>query len=319
VNPFDLPGPEFLVFYWVLLIAGLGTLWWRRWRTDVGGTPERMCGDPYQLAFLRDGHPEVVRVALLALVEERTLAVKMREFSLRPTGQAKRRPPEGPRPAIEQELLSFLANESSTVDEIIDAEVGSEACTAYREQLEQLGFLRGPAPLARVRRAGNAVAAVLLGVATIKLGVALARGRYNVAFLILSAATGVWAALRLRSELPPRTTRGQEALDAAGALLAGAHQRLKDAGAAVRGRELAWIAAAFGFSVFNYTEVDFSFWPALAYTAPKEIRAALSSSGMGFGSSCSSCGSGGSSCGGGGGGCGGGGGGGGCGGCGGHG
>src|SRR5205823_1368260 len=62
VNPFDLPGPQFLVFYWVLLIAGLGTLWWWRWRTDVGGAPERMCGDPYQLAFLRDGHPEVVRV-----------------------------------------------------------------------------------------------------------------------------------------------------------------------------------------------------------------------------------------------------------------
>ena len=67
MNPFDLPGPQFLVFYWVLIIVGLLAVWGWRLRTDVGGAPERMFRDPYQLAFLRGGHPEVIRVALLTL------------------------------------------------------------------------------------------------------------------------------------------------------------------------------------------------------------------------------------------------------------
>jgi hypothetical protein len=157
----------------------------------------------------------------------------------------------------------------------------------------------------------------------IKMLVAFSRGRTNIGLLFISAGLAVVFMVKLRA--PPRdavTARGRQVFDAAEAMLSGAHKRLKDAGTALGSQELAWVAAAFGFSVFNSTAANFAFWPALAFTArPNYGRLTVTGPWGSSGSSCgsaggSSCGGGGSSCGGGGSSCGGGGcGGGGCGGC----
>jgi hypothetical protein len=63
MNPFDLPGPQFLVFYGVLatltiLAAALAT------RQAENGVPPRVnLSDPYGIAYLRGGKNEALRLA----------------------------------------------------------------------------------------------------------------------------------------------------------------------------------------------------------------------------------------------------------------
>lgn len=317
MNPFDLSGPSFLVFYWTLSVVSLLVVHWFRVLSDVTGAPSRMTADPCMLAYLRDGYPEVVRVALLGLMQDGVVVANGRVLSLAPEEARPRFQSE--RTAVERELISYLTTRAATVDQIVEGGVGKDACLGYQLTLEDFGYMPRSADLARARTAAVSVALVLALVALVKIIVAVSRGRSNVIFLLLSAAAAVFIAMKLGGGLRNGvTTSGRQAIDAAEALLGGARQRLKDASTALSGQELAWIAAAFGFSVFNYTESDFGFWPALAFDSGTRYRSAAAASNSGYSSSSSSScstfvsscgGGGGSSCGGGG--CGGGG----CGGC----
>ena len=69
----DLPGPEFLVLFGVLTVMGLiatRILVNRSTRSDLPRLkiPERL--DPYAIAYLRGGDTEVIRTAMVELVEE---------------------------------------------------------------------------------------------------------------------------------------------------------------------------------------------------------------------------------------------------------
>jgi uncharacterized protein (TIGR04222 family) len=75
VSPFDLRGPEFLVFYlvlgaWVLLGLYLA----RRWG-QATDPPQVNLTDPYLIAFLRGGKNEVLRVATVSLIDRGLLEV----------------------------------------------------------------------------------------------------------------------------------------------------------------------------------------------------------------------------------------------------
>jgi uncharacterized membrane protein YgcG len=213
--------------------------------------------------------------------------------------------------------MAFLATRHATVDQIVEAEVGDEACRAYRAELEDLGYLRSRARAELAGAAAIMLALLLALVAVIKIFVALGRGRTNIGFLLISAVVAV-VVVAMKAGVPKLavSSRGELALENVTALLAGAHQQLRSASSTLRGQELAWIAAAYGFSVFNSAPDNFAFWPALAFTARPNYQHPVMVGGAGntwtsSGSSCgsvSSCGGGGSSCGGG---CGGGG----CGGC----
>lgn len=64
MNPFDLPGPQFLLFYTVFSGIVLGALvFWRR-HAELSASPARIdLSDPYLIAYLRGGKTEVLRVA----------------------------------------------------------------------------------------------------------------------------------------------------------------------------------------------------------------------------------------------------------------
>ena len=73
-NPItELTGPEFLVFYAILIVATVAFCWWRRQRCDSSvslppaSLPDRP--EPYEIAFLRGGETEVARVAIVRLME----------------------------------------------------------------------------------------------------------------------------------------------------------------------------------------------------------------------------------------------------------
>ena len=79
-NPFDLRGPEFLLFYATMAIGTFFLVWWRLRLTESGTAQEvesaanEIAKDPYQIAFLRDGvREEAARVALISLIERSLL------------------------------------------------------------------------------------------------------------------------------------------------------------------------------------------------------------------------------------------------------
>jgi uncharacterized protein (TIGR04222 family) len=317
MNPFDLRGPQFLVFYWALVGFCVVALLLVRLQSHVGGEPTRVMSDPYLLAYLRAGRAELVRVALLSLIQNGELVPEGSVLSLPPDDPARLPPPAPARPRhpIEDELIERLRANPATAEGLIAAGAGADTAADYALKLEELGYLRSAASLRWIGSGRIAALVLLVAIAFIKVAVAISRGRSNVLFLGVSAMAAiglVWTA-----GAPRRLTlRGRNALDAAAALLAGARKRLFAPAVLLRTEELALIAAVFGFADFVYAPSNFLFWSALGSARPPAgLTTAAESSPLwdalvSYSSSCSSggssCGGGGSSCGGGcGGGCGG--------------
>jgi uncharacterized protein (TIGR04222 family) len=82
LNPFDLRGPEFLVFYLILSAGTLVLVWmFRRWKElgedgSAASAAKEVAQDPYQVAYLRGGRDEVVRVAVVSLIERGLLEAR---------------------------------------------------------------------------------------------------------------------------------------------------------------------------------------------------------------------------------------------------
>ena len=66
LNPFDLRGPEFLLFYLLLSVCVMVALVLTRRFAEAGEPTKVNLSDPYQIAFLRGGAPEVARLAATA-------------------------------------------------------------------------------------------------------------------------------------------------------------------------------------------------------------------------------------------------------------
>jgi uncharacterized protein (TIGR04222 family) len=191
------------------------------------------------------------------------------------------------------------AGEASTVFGDADLVAAAEP---LRESLERQGLL--PSAEVRIERQGRLLLAlaVLVGLAGIKIVVALGRGHTNVVFLIMLAALFCMMAFGLG--IRTRTVRGEMALTDLRKLFERQRGRVAHLRADARDEALL-VAAVFGLAVLP------SPW---AYAREFFPRAAAKSATSSCGTSSSSCGSSSSSCSSGS-SCGGGGCGGGCGGC----
>lgn len=291
MNPFDLRGPEFLIFYFVFSVAVMVALHRYRQAVESGPPPRIDLADPYLIAYLRAGESEAARVALLSLVDRGLLTAKGTTVARTKGASSKdvRRP-------IEKLLMDRLANPEESTSIVADSSV-QPALNEYRETLTRMCVLPDAA-INRSRVTSFLLAsAVLGGTAAVKIFVALSRGRTNIAFLILLAL--IATAIAAKISFPRLTARGKSLLQDVKLL----YHRLKErAGSVASGganADAAMLAAAFGLGALSGDAFGFA-----ATLFPKKT----SSSGWG-GSSCGSSGgsSCGSSCGGGGGG--------GCGGC----
>ena len=102
---FDLRGPEFLLFYAVFAAALCIALHWLR-RASESAQPSDAripLNDPYQIAYLRGGKNEAIRVAAISLIE-RGLLERCEKNDLITKGRAA---PQLSDP-LEQELLRFF-------------------------------------------------------------------------------------------------------------------------------------------------------------------------------------------------------------------
>jgi uncharacterized protein (TIGR04222 family) len=301
LNPFDLRGPEFLAFYAVLAVLALIILWlWRR-RIESGDAGDeaalatRIAKDPYQAAFLRGGRDEVIRIAVVSLVERGLL--KADGGNLHTT--AKDAADKARRPLDRAILTRFIKPGEAKVLYSDQAVLGE--AEVIGEPLKDRGLLAdGQVTFARVVAAILCIG-LLWGVAGAKIAIALSRGHHNILLLVFMAFAAAIVAVLLTGGR--RTVLGNKTLAHLQQLFTDLKGRRDSVQMDGRQGETAFLAAVFGMTALPAA--------AMLLFEPLHLRPPRPDTGWGYtGTSCS----GGSSCGGGG-GCGGGGCGGGCGGC----
>src|SRR4029077_13115206 len=179
MNPFDLSGPSFLAFY-VVVAAFVAVAVKLFIDAGEGGCPPSLpLGDPYQIAWLRGGTAEAARIAVLTLSDRGLLAVHGDNLVTVGSGQSFVRQP------LESAVLARCAQSGTAATAILNDPAVERACASYKVQLEQLQLM--PDAGMRARRYGwfALAAALLLGIAAIKIAIAIGRGRYNVGFLVI--------------------------------------------------------------------------------------------------------------------------------------
>jgi uncharacterized protein (TIGR04222 family) len=203
MNPFDLSGPQFLVFYVGIALIVVIVVKLAIDMGEGGAPPALPLGDPYQIAWLRGGTPEVARIAVLSLIDRGLLVVDLddlvipnpvRSFVLQP---------------IENAILARCAGSRTAATDVLNDPAVQQACASYQAQLEQMQLTPDAGLQARRFNWFAFGAVILLGVALIKIAVAIDRARYNITFLVILTAIVLWPAWRLVSRR--RTSLGDAA------------------------------------------------------------------------------------------------------------
>ena len=287
MNPFDLPGPEFLFFYFILSVAVIVTLVVLRRVAESDDAPQIDLSDPYLIAYLRGGDNELLRVALVSLIDRGLLVVNGTQIKRADNAQ-----PSSVRRAVEKLLIEKYATPSEATSIFDDPELKA-ACEPYQETLKRNRLLPDDS-LSQARLTRFVVAfLVLAGLGGIKVLLALERGRTNVFFLVFLTLFALVVAGKV--SFPRLTAKGTALLADVQTLYAGLKDRatfIRPGGATI---EPMMLAATFGVGALA--------GDGFAYTKTLFPRAQSSDTSSSCGSSCGS--SGGSSCGGGCGGCGG--------------
>ncbi len=180
MNPFDLPGPQFLLVY--IIFAGLvisGLVFARR-RAELSPSTARIdLSDPYLIAFLRGGEKEVLRVATVTLIQRGLLGRDGKQIQ-----RAENASPNSVRIPIEQALLKKYAR-AGKVSWMFEDDGLSLACEPYARTLQRARLLPDDY-VHRGRLVRLVIATFLLtGVGFTKVMIALDAGRTNVGFLIV--------------------------------------------------------------------------------------------------------------------------------------
>jgi uncharacterized protein (TIGR04222 family) len=289
-NPFDLYGPEFLLFFIVSAVGlNLAFYLWIRWTEPETPTDSRahaLMHDPYMIAYLRGGASELIKVAIFGM-SERGL--------LQPINSL-----------VKSDPKAIIAN-SNVVERQIAAECVASIhvhdlpknrtlCAAvdqYAQPLQQYGLIASDGEYRRRLPMGLLIAGALMALAVGKIMVALTRGRHNLVFLIMLAMVALIACQRIYKIRG--TKQGAQLLAMQQALFARLKNRISRLAKSGATNEAILVAAAFGFSALPKSRFP------LAHLLRRDPRQNSGSSSCSSSCSSSSCGGG---CGGGCGGCG---------------
>ena len=296
INPFELTGPEFLIFYFFLGVVVIAGLYITRRVAESGPVPRIDYSDPYLVAYLRGGEPETMRVAAVSLIDRGLLQLRDERLTVvdEKAIELVRRP-------VEAAVLR-RAHAAADLSRFFDSRTIKAATEEYQVKLQQFRLLPDKQIFA-VRKFLLLVAlGILFGFALISIAAAAMRGRHNVLFLVIFAAVFSYVAIRRYN--PFRTALGDTLI----ADLQTLFQPLKNRAAMIipggATGEAALLMAVFGIGALPATK----FPAARRFEDTASTRTSCGGSTSGCGHGCSSCSSGSSSCGGGGSGCGGGGG-----------
>jgi uncharacterized protein (TIGR04222 family) len=280
--PFDMRGPEFLVFYIIIGAIVITALTLLRHSGEASDTPKVNLSDPYMIAFLRGGKNESLRVVTMSLVDRGLLTTGATKTTIQSTEAAWGKT----RSELEQKVLRHFTP-SAEANTLFKTTEANPHMQRYEEDLTRLGLLPDEQQKeGRLMRMGVALL-IVVGVAIIKLYVALTTGHTNVIFLILLAIICTIAIVKIAR--PRQTSAGKRMIDDLQTLFGGLKQKSSQLQNGASPAEFALMAAVFGMSTVPYAKTMF----------PQGGSSSC-------GSACGSSGDGGGSCGGGGcGGCGG--------------
>ena len=296
MNPFDLPGPQFLALYAMLGILAVWAVYHLKQKAEAGEPGRLPVSDPYLIAYLRDGASEAVRLGVAVLVDRQLLAIGAGDtVSVR----------EGVTPMhgsndLERAILEQSTTATDPSKLVSSLRLQEVARRSYEPTLMHMKLLADADVRARRALEAGVAAVVLVVVAGIKVAVGVARNR-PVSFLVILAIAFCAVTVVLTRGI--RTVRGDRILGDLRTLFDALRQRASELRPYTATSELALLVAVFGLNAV----------PVMAFPFGRAFKPASTTSSCGSTYSCggssssssSSCGGGGSSCGGGGGGCGG--------------
>lgn len=276
--PFNLPGPQFLLFYGITC-AGLILFckWWQD-RQEDGPVPKIDFNDPYCLAYLRGGPYEATRIATFSLMDRGLLAQE--PHGLRNSNvnnlELVRRP-------IEKELIkNFFASA-----EIDFRRVNPAVYEPFEAQLQALRLLPDSYCRSKRQRLLGQALGVIWSLASIKLMVAFSSGHRNVAFLI---AMAFFSTLLCAYVIQRRQTYlGKKAMADLQSLFQRLRQRRSQISTGGATSEAVLLAALYGIEAL----------PSMFAATKKMLTPRRPNNEGSCASNCSSCGGGGGGCGGG--------------------
>lgn len=290
-NPLNFSGPKFLGFYCVYSLLVLFFVSWRnKQRESQWSMPKLNLADPYEIAFLRGGEVEALRIATFSLIDRGLIEPLGVEFKTKGKEAI-----EHARRPIEKAILIKLLPGAQIKDIYTDVLLKS-TCLDYQTSLEKYRLIRTDAVLESRKSLYFLGIFMIAGLAGMKILVALQRGRSNITFLFTLCA--IFLIFLNKIHNTELTGLGSRALADLNTLFRGLRDRrltLKPGG---QTNEAALLAAVYGASALS--PVSFPYTKELF---PKAKKKSWFSSESSCGSSCgTSCGSScGSSCGGGGG------------------
>ena len=302
LNPLDLPGPQFLLVFGVLAIAGFVLSAVLRKRagpqsSDAGPTSL----DPFEVAHLAGGEPLALNTALASLYRRDLIAVDREAGTM--TVRDGQSLPFDLHP-VEREAFDTIKR-FGTADAagVKVVATGMPSLTALDARLRSLGLRFRPGEYASygLRAAVPIVAVIVLG--GIKILMGLQRG-YPVSILVVFVVVTLLVALWVMFSAPQRTRRGEQVLKDVRHRHAALESTAKTAPTALGAPQLAMAFALFGPAVLIGSQFD----PLRNIITPPGTSSSGSSCSTGSSSSSSDSGGGDSGGGGGCGGCGGGGG-----------
>jgi uncharacterized protein (TIGR04222 family) len=288
MNPFDLRGPEFLLFYLGLSIATLvAVVVLRRSREPGRQFPQPKLSDPYLIGYLRGGPSAAIESAVVSLIDRGLIDVS--DDRVRCNRHQRGSLLTDP---LERAIVEELGTPRKPGD--LGSMKFPDVFSGYDRALSRLGLVADAEEKAARLRDTLAASMFLAVVAGIKIAVALSRGRTNIILLVILAILAVVVVIIFGN---PRTTkRGKNVVEDLRTLFSGLQSRAESLAPGRSAGELALVSALFG----AYT-LPVSAFPMREklFPQPAPSSGSDSSGGSSCGSSSSSCS--GSSCGGGGG------------------
>lgn len=195
----DLPGPDFLNVFGVLVIAVLAAtalVIHFADRTDPVPPPVPEHPDAMEVAFLQGGVNQVIRTVIYDLVQ-RGYATLGKDDRVEPTGKT---PRPGELDAVESHVLALLAARPKA-HELFGNRAQRKAMLAVlepvRARLAAQDLVKPDSVKAWRHRAQIAGALLLLGFAGAKLYVSVTSGNANVSYLVFLCAASILALLAL--------------------------------------------------------------------------------------------------------------------------
>jgi uncharacterized protein (TIGR04222 family) len=267
--PFDLRGPEFLILYLAVCTMVTVAVFLLRHSAEAVDAPKINLSDPYQIAFLRGGKNETLRVATMSLVDRGLLAAPKKSLEATEGALGKTASP------LEQKIVRYFTPSGNASSLFKLSDVNPEMWR-YEEELTRLGLLPDQDQKgARSLRVGVALL-VVLGLAIVKIVVAVNTGHRNIGFLIVLAV--VFAVVVVRISRPRLTRAGERMIADLRTLFGSLKDRSSQLQNGASPAEFALMAAVFGMSVVPQAKMLF----------PQ----AASASGSNCGSTCGSSGGG---------------------------